>query len=205
MVEASQPEPLFSRRAIVGGALGIAALFTVGGVSKALAGDSDFLRPPGGQDYANFIGACIKCDRCRSACDREAISVCSISDGLVNARLPKMDFRSGRCDMCEGAYKCIAACPTTALTTFNSMQDKMGLAVIDKNECLIYGVSGHCSVPCISSCKWEALALDEAGRLVLDEEKCNGCGACEFVCPSDSYKSYSGTGRRGINVQIFQG
>jgi len=197
--------PLISRRALISGTVGIAAMIAVGGVSKALAKDSDFLRPPGGQDYNRFISTCIKCDRCRSACDREAISVCTIHDGLVNARLPKMDFRSGRCDMCEGAYKCIVTCPTQALTAFNSEQDKIGLAVIDKSECLTYGVSARCSAPCISSCRWEALALDEAGRLVLDDEKCNGCGACEFVCPSDSYKSYTGTGRRGINVQVLQG
>jgi ferredoxin-type protein NapG len=204
MSEEVRLKPLLSRRAMVGGAIGVAAMFAVGGASKALAGESDFLRPPGGQDFANFIGACVKCDRCRSACDREAISVCTIRDGMINARLPKMDFRSGRCDMCDGAYKCIVACPTLALAAFNSEQDKIGLAVIDKNECLIYGVSGHCSAPCINSCKWEALALDEADRLVLDQEKCNGCGACEFVCPSDSYKSYSGTGRRGINIEVLQ-
>jgi ferredoxin-type protein NapG len=193
--------PLISRRVAVGGALGIATMIAIGGFSKAFAGSKDFLRPPGGQDYDTFIGACIKCDRCRSACPRGAISVCTISDGIVNARLPQMNFRLGSCDMCEGEYKCIAACQTGALTVFDSARDKMGLPVIDKSECLLYGTSGECDARCIDSCKWEALSLDGDGRLVLDEDKCNGCGACEYVCPSASYGSYSGSGRRGINIE----
>ena len=42
--------------------------------------------------------------------------------------------------------------------------------------------------------------IDGEGRLVVDEEKCNGCGACELACVAGSYGSYGGSGLRGINI-----
>ena len=44
------------------------------------------------------------------------------------------------------------------------------------------------------------LTIDGEGRLVVDEEKCNGCGACELACVAGSYGSYGGSGLRGINI-----
>ena len=35
----------------------------------------------------------------------------------------------------------------------------------------------------------------------IDQEKCNGCGICEYRCPSNTYRSFSGGTRRGINVE----
>ena len=42
-----------------------------------------------------------------------------LTPGIIGARLPIMDFREGYCDMCDGAFRCIAACPTGALTAFD--------------------------------------------------------------------------------------
>lgn len=192
--------PGVSRRELVGGCAVAAALLVLGGAGKAFASDGDFLRPPGGQDYEQFLGACIRCDRCRSACDREAITVCTVSDGIVNARLPRMSFQFGYCDMCDGEYKCIKACPTHALAPFDAEADKIGVAEIDPDECLTYILSGKCDARCVGACQWEALWLDEQGRLQIDQDKCNGCGACQFLCPSSAYGTYSGSGHKGINV-----
>ncbi len=202
---ADEREPGLTRRSLIGGSIGIAALLALGGGAKAFASDGDFLRPPGGQDYEHLLGACVRCDRCRSACDRGAISVCTVSDGILNARLPQMNYRFGYCDMCGGEYRCIAACPTGALTSFDADSDKIGVAVIDETECLTYILSGKCDARCIDACAWDALSLDDAGRLQIDQSKCNGCGACQYVCPSNAYGSYSGSGRRGINVEVETG
>lgn len=195
-------EPGLSRRSLIGGSVGVAALLALGAGARAFASDGDFLRPPGGQDYEHLLGACIRCDRCRSACDREAISVCTVSDGILNVRLPRMSFNFGHCDMCGGDYKCIAACPTGALTVFDADVDKIGVAEIDESECLTYILSGKCDTRCIDACEWEALWMDDDGRLQIDESKCNGCGACQHVCPSSAYGTYSGSGQRGINVKV---
>ncbi|RNL40811.1 4Fe-4S ferredoxin [Slackia equolifaciens] len=194
--------PSVSRRTMVEGAVAAAAVLALGGTVKAFAGETPQLRPPGGQDEGLLQGACIRCDRCRAVCPTHAIGVGYLKDGIINARTPCMDFRSGYCDMCGGEFLCIKACPTGALTSFDPHKDKIGVAVVDEDECQLYGVSAKCNAPCIDACEYEALYLDDNGRLVVDEEKCNGCGACEYVCPTSAYRSYDGTGRRGINIEM---
>lgn len=42
----------------------------------------------------------------------------------------------------------------------------------------------HCDFPsCVIICPTKALKKDENGIIVIDEEKCIGCGMCEIVCP----------------------
>ena len=73
-----------SRREVVTGGVAVAALLALGGTGVALAGERQLLRPPGGQDEGRLWGACIKCDRCRSACPHGAIDVAHLEDGIVN-------------------------------------------------------------------------------------------------------------------------
>lgn len=189
-----------TRRQFALGVAGAAALFAVGGAGKAFAGETALLRPPGGQDEALFLGACIRCDRCRSACPTKAISVATLSDGLLNARTPKLDFTLGACDTCNGEYRCIRACTTGALTSFDPETEKLGMAVIDFEKCAAYGVSARCKYQCVDVCPNQALVKLDDGRLSLDEDLCWGCGICENVCPTNSYRVYSGSTKRGINV-----
>lgn len=208
--EAAEPSqspgrPLhITRRSLLQGAFGIAALAALGGTSSALASETNLLRPPGGQDVDRFFGACIRCDRCVGACPTHAIGYATVEDGLLNLRTPVMRFRIGACDMCDGTFRCVAACPTGALTTFDPSQDAIGKAVIDLEECELFGVSGHCSAPCKEVCAWDALRIDADGRLAVDEDKCNGCGACELACVSGAYGGYGASGRRGINIETWQ-
>ena len=165
------------------------------------------MRPPGAQDEARLWGACIKCDRCRSVCPEGVIDVAHLEDGLVNARTPVMDFKKGYCTFCDGAYKCAEVCPTEAIRFgFDPACDKIGMAVVDSEECLLYrSGSGRCSKECIDACAYEALSIDDSGHLRVDVDACNGCGACEHACPSSSYGSYTGSSRRGINIEAWGG
>lgn len=199
----------FTRRGFLVGGVGVVTLIALGGAGAAFAGQGALLRPPGGQNEELLWGACIKCDRCRSVCPQGVIDVGHLEDGMVNARTPVMDFRKGYCDFCETLTmpRCVESCPTDALgLDFDPHRDKIGLARVDTDECLLYrSGSGRCSKQCIDACAFEALELDEGGRLVVDEAACNGCGACEWACPSSSYASYTGSGRRGINVGTEEG
>lgn len=191
-----------TRRAFVGGVAGFAGVFAVGGVGVAVAGQS-LLRPPGGQDEAVLLGACIRCGRCESICPHDAIDIATVEDGLVNARTPKLNFRHGYCDFCEGEYRCANVCPTDALRPFDEHADALGIAVIDTDNCLLWR-SSSCTKKCVDVCRYDALSLDGDGRVVIDGTACNGCGACEFVCPSASYSTFTGSARRGINIELLE-
>ncbi|WP_314921164.1 4Fe-4S dicluster domain-containing protein [Slackia exigua] len=173
---------------------GIAALAATGAVGVA-HGEGDLLRPPGGQDESAFLAGCIRCDKCRSICPTNCVRPGVLEDGFVAYRTPKIDFHRGYCTFCN---KCIEVCPIKCLAAFDPVENKIGLAVIDRVECLAYKGSG-CQV-CVDACQYGAISLDEAGRPVVNTGLCNGCGQCEYECPSASYGSYSGSGVRGINV-----
>ena len=117
-----------TRRNLIEGGIAAGALVALGGTVKAFAGEGDLLRPPGAQDEQSLLSLCIRCDRCRSACPTNAIGVGHLSDGIINARVPVMDFRSGFCDMCGGDFKCLAACPVAAIKPFDEHVDKIGMA-----------------------------------------------------------------------------
>lgn len=186
---------VMSRRTFACGIGGFIGLVALGGVGKLLPSDENVLRPPGGQDEAAFLALCLKCDKCRSVCPENCIVQSQLEDGLVSYRAPKIDFHRGYCTFCN---ECIAVCPTKALAPFDSAADKIGVAVVDESECIAFK-RGGCQA-CVDACGYGAISLTDAGRPVVDAGLCNGCGECEYVCPSASYTSYSGSGRRGINV-----
>lgn len=185
-----------SRRGLIAGAGCVAAMIAIGGVGKAFAGENVLVRLPGGQDDDRFLGACLKCDKCRSVCPQQCVSIAALEDGLMNVRTPYMDFHKGYCDFCN---RCIEVCPTQALLPFNPEAEKLGVAVIDEQECIAWKQGG--CVKCVEACPYEAIELNQNDRPVVHEELCNGCGACEYACPSATFMSYSGSRRRGVNVE----
>ena len=98
---------------------------------RGLCGEGELLRPPGGQDERALAAACLKCDRCRSACPTGAVAVASVGDGFLRARTPVLDFHKGYCDFCG---KCIEVCPTGALRSFDETAEKLGVAVVQKDR-----------------------------------------------------------------------
>lgn len=194
--EREVPGPLVSRRGLFAGAGCVAVMVALGGAGRAFAGDGELVRLPGAQDERRFLATCLKCDKCRSVCPRDCVSLATLEEGVLGARTPKFDFSRGYCDFCN---RCIEVCPTGALLPFDPEQEKLGIAVIDEDECIAWKQGG--CVKCEEACPYEAIALNEHGRPVVDENRCNGCGACEFACPSATFMSYSGSRRRGINVE----
>ena len=166
----------YTRRAFLGFTAATAALAGVGASAIAFAGEGGLLRPPGGQDEGALVAACVKCDRCRSACPTNVVGVAHVED------------------FCG---KCQTACPTGALGSFDPQRDKLGVAVVQKDRCIAYFEG---CVECEKACPYEAIALDDVGHPVIDAAKCNGCGVCENVCPALVYRSFAGGSRRGVVV-----
>lgn len=187
----------FPRRASLAAAGCSAALFALGGAGK-LFEQKSLLRPPGGQDEADFTARCLKCDRCRSICPTSAIGVAHVEDGITAVRTPVMKFRLGHCTFCN---KCVEVCPTQALKPFDIKTVKIGLATVT-DRCIAWNAGG-CAV-CHKACTYGAITLDRQNRPVVDLAKCNGCGLCEKICPALALKSYGGGTTRGIEVRPIQ-
>lgn len=186
-----------TRRTFLKMAGGMAVLFGLGGALQAFP-HKPFLRPPGGQNETAFIAKCIRCDRCRSVCPTAVIGLAHLSDSVLAARTPVMEFHHGSCNFCN---QCVAVCPTNALTPFDSKTVQIGLAIVQKTSCIAWNARG-CTV-CMTACPYDAITLDGANHPVVDPAQCNGCGVCENVCPALVLRSYSGGNIRGIKVTPF--
>lgn len=103
------------------------------------------------------------------------------------------------CDECpvEGAFvtpacrgclvhKCVDVCQKGAISIINHK------AVVDKEKCIECGkcitVCPYSAIimqkrPCITSCKVDAISIDENKKVKIDNDKCISCGACVYKCP----------------------
>jgi ferredoxin-type protein NapG len=122
-----------------------------------------------------------------------------MNDGPLNARTPKLDYHLGYCDFCNLCIKC---CPTGALVPFDPDKEWVAPAVIDRNLCIAYQPEGGGCKRCIDGCPYDAITSDVNGRPVVESAKCNGCGYCEYICPSNSYRVFSGVRKRAISVEV---
>ena len=186
------------RRDFCLGAAVAVGLVALGGTVRATAAEAPLLRPPGGFDEDTLVGSCVRCDRCRSICPRNCIALGTLEDGWLNAETPLLDFTRGYCDFCAddpAGPRCIRVCPTGALRDSLPEAAVIGCAVLDADLCV------NC-YKCVPACAYEALAWDEATQLpVVGPQACNGCGACEYVCPSASFGYYDGSTRRALAVE----
>ena len=58
---------------------------------------------------------------------------------------------------------------------------RMGVAEIDQSRCLSWG--GQDCQLCFIKCPLQGDALyQEDGKPVINEDKCVGCGVCEYTC-----------------------
>jgi len=222
-------DDLITRRSLITGAAGAAVLIAAGGTIKAIGGESRPVRPPGGQDTQHFIGACIRCNRCRGACPRDVVVNSDFADGIINVRTPKLNFRTrfansyrreegkdqadvladpypallaaGGTGFCDFCMLCVENCPTGALGPFDPETEWIGEAIIDPVECIAFEKLGGCR-KCVDYCPFDAISIDENRYPVVDPRLCNGCGVCENICPSSTYRTFTGSTKRGINIVV---
>ncbi len=173
----------------VGGGAGLGALLGVTfQQAGSLANSASLVRPPGAAAEAEFLAECIRCGQCVLACPPEAdvLRLADLSHGLL-AGTPFADNLCVRpCTLCQGhdELKCIATCPTNALTPVVDFQEiNIGLAVIDQETCWAY--QGVICRTCYHACPWpdDAIRLNERLQVEIDRAACIGCGLCIRACP----------------------
>lgn len=183
-----------TRRQVVAGAVGAAALLALGAGVRGAKGSGELIRPPGSVGEDEFLARCIRCDRCRSVCHLNVISVAGFSDGLIHVRTPFLDFHLGHCDFCQD---CARVCPTHAIEMFDPKTVKVGVAELTE-RCIALR-TGACRL-CYDECEYKAITLDARNRPVIHVDKCNGCGLCVKVCPANVLQSFKDGSQRGVVI-----
>lgn len=142
------------------------------------------LKPFGSQGVNRFAGRCTACQLCVSACPDHVLRP---STGLNTLLQPEMVFDKGFCR--PDCTRCGDVCPTGAilpLTPAEKSAVSIGYAVHQPSNCLLSkGVScDACSRHCPSGAiRVVPDAATGHVAIAVDENRCLGCGACEYYCP----------------------
>ncbi len=128
------------------------------------------LRPPGAGDLATLSATCRRCGQCADACRSGAI--------LMDDLPAIIAVRQG-CSLCA-EQSCSATCPSGALRPTPPESIRMGVAIWSKLRCRL-SAGEPCDV-CVLACPRQAISQAD-GRIVVDGDRCAGCGLCEYGCP----------------------
>lgn len=150
---------------------------------NALKGNRQLLiRPPGALEEDEFLAVCVRCGQCQQVCHYGSIKIAG-GDRGISIGTPYLELRETPCYLC---MECVKVCPSGALRPLEKEDVRMGIARVDRRNCLAWGGSA-CEI-CYLMCPFrkEAIVLQDFTKPLVDGEKCVGCGICEFACVKDS-------------------
>ena len=147
------------------------------------------LTPPGSWSATHFAQHCTACQLCVAECPN---GVLRPSTSLEKLMQPTMSYERGFCRL--ECTRCSEVCPTGAIkpiTPADKSSTQIGHAVWIKSNCVVVNDKVSCG-NCARHCPSGAIEMvrlnadDENSPLVpaVNEARCIGCGACEYVCPA---------------------
>ncbi|MGI6224164.1 MAG: 4Fe-4S binding protein [Prevotella sp.] len=152
------------------------------------------ITPPGSWSAEHFAQHCTACQLCVAECPN---GVLRPSADLEHLMQPTMSYERGFCR--PECHRCSTVCPTGAIQPISRAEKssiQLGhavwvmhncVAVTDKVNC------GNCARHCPSGAI-EMVPLDENDATspmvpAVNESRCIGCGACEYVCPARPFSA----------------
>lgn len=151
------------------------------------------ITPPGSISAKHFSQHCTACQLCVSECPNEVLRPSTELDTFMQ---PKMEFDRGYCRVECNA--CASVCPAGAIkpiTLAEKSSIQIGHAVWVKKNCVAVCDEVNCG-NCARHCPTGAIQMvhpngDESKPMIpaINEARCIGCGACEYVCPSRPFSA----------------
>jgi len=140
------------------------------------------LRPPGALPEDEFLNICIACQECIRVCPTHGVQAAFLQTGLSRIGTPILVPRLGGCSLGVSCnHLCEQICPVGAILPVNQKEFKIGTARVDHSLCLAWDQGVKCLV-CVEACQYHA-AIPNQGKVIIDSDKCVGCGFCESGCP----------------------
>ncbi|MBP5535759.1 MAG: 4Fe-4S binding protein [Bacteroidales bacterium] len=149
------------------------------------------LKPYGAHSLSRFSKHCTACQLCVSACPN---GVLRPSSSLSTMMQPEMGYDKGYCR--PECTACGDVCPTGAIRAVSREAKtaiSIGHAVVLTANCLACTGEASCG-NCARHCPAAAISMID-GRPVVDESRCTGCGACEYLCPVRPFSAIYVEGR----------
>jgi len=150
--------------------------------------------PPGADNIRNLRRRCTGCQLCVTTCPSHVLRPSGSVSGFMQ---PHMSFERGYCR--PECVKCSNVCPTGAIrpiTTEEKSATQIGIAVLALELCVVNRDNVSCDL-CERACPTKAIkripksADDSSSPKIpmIETNRCNGCGACEYLCPSRPYSA----------------
>ena len=152
------------------------------------------LTPPGSHGMSNFAQRCTGCQLCISECPNDVLRP---SDDLLHLMMPTMSYERGYCR--PECNRCSEVCPAGAIKPLAhelKASTQIGHAVWIKKNCipLTDGVecgncARHCPVGAIEMVPSDPNDEESPAVPAVNEARCIGCGACEYLCPARPFSA----------------
>jgi ferredoxin len=147
------------------------------------------LTPPGSLSAQNMARNCTGCQLCISECPNQVLRP---SSDLMHLMQPVMSYERGYCR--PECNRCSEVCPAGAIKPIrhdDKASTQIGHAVWIKKNCIPLTDGVECG-NCARHCPVGAIEMvpsdpdDEESPYVpaVNEARCIGCGACEYLCPA---------------------
>jgi polyferredoxin len=145
--------------------------------------------PAGSHDFRRFAHKCTACQLCVAQCPSRVLRP---SSDLMTLMQPMMAYDHGYCR--PECVRCSEVCPSDAIRLIDKAQKssiQIGHAVWVRQNCIPL-TDGKACGNCARHCPAAAITMipsvegdDKSLQIpAVDVERCIGCGACEYLCPS---------------------
>ncbi|MEW5724279.1 MAG: 4Fe-4S dicluster domain-containing protein [Thermodesulfobacteriota bacterium] len=99
-------------------------------------------------------------------------------------------------EKCTGCNRCVYACSAVKEGCFIPSLSRIKINNFPLEGFSAPSVCFQCPKPeCFEACPEQAIYKDGAGVVLVDRDKCDGCGDCVAACPYGMIEQYPDTGR----------